>query len=374
LTGVNYEQLSEAQQIDLLRAFELVLLRMGTPEGSTKNRVIAYLNPHYPANTNSLNRNLSKLLLYLEAPRVVEKTLALLETAKDEPAEKTASESSDLILRNPQYGMDIAGMLAKVPPAQQTYYATVLMNAKSGWTPELHEKYFKWFKDAFGYKGGASYVGFINKARQAALANVPKDQLAHYQTVSGEELLGQSGNELIEGAQPKGPGRRWTVEEALALVEGEGKLANRDFEQGKLMYDAARCSSCHLMRGEGGSIGPDLTQLGTRFTPKDMLEAIIEPNKVVSDQYAATVFTMKDGSSILGRLTNEDDKMYFISQNPFALDVIREIPNQDVLNTKYSYISIMYPGLINRMNEDEVKDLIAYLMAGGNEDHEIYKN
>jgi len=372
LTGINYGQLSEAQQIDLLRAFELVILRMGTPEGALKNQVIEYLNPYYPANSNSLNRSLSKLLLYLEAPGAVERTLALLETAKDEPAEKTASQSSDLILRNPQYGMDIAGMLSKVPPAQQTYYATVLSNSKSGWTPELHEKYFKWFKDAFGYKGGVSYVGFINKARQSALTHVPENQLEHYRTLSGEELLTKSGNDLVSGPQPKGPGRKWTMEEALPLVEG--KLVGRNFEQGKMLFDATRCSSCHLMRGEGGSIGPDLTQLGTRFTAKDMLESIIEPNKVVSDQYAATVFTMKEGSSILGRLTNENDETYFISQNPFAPDVIREIPKKDVLNTKYSYISVMYPGLINRLNEDELKDLIAYLMAGGNENHELYKN
>ena len=140
-----------------------------------------------------------------------------------------------------------------------------------------------------------------------------------------------------------------------------------------MMYAAGRCSSCHIMRGDGGNIGPDLTQLGTRFSPKDMLESIIEPNKVVSDQYAATVFTMKDGSSILGRLTNENDNTYFISQNPFAPETLREIPKQDVASTKYSYISMMYPGLMNNMNEDEVKDLIAYLMAGGNEQHELYK-
>ena len=372
LTKVNYAELSESQQIDLLRAFELVMLRMGSPEGAIRNQVIAYLNPHYPDESNAVNRSLSKLLVRLEAPGVVEKTLALLETAKDDEAEKTASQSSDLILRNPQYGMDIAGMLAKVPPAQQTYYATVLMEADYGWTPELHEKYFQWFKDAFGYKGGASYVGFINKARQAALTHVPKEKMEYYKKVSGEELLANSGNDLVSGPQPKGPGRRWTVEEALPLVEGQ--LTNRDFEQGKMMFDATRCSSCHMMGGEGGSIGPDLTQLGTRFTVKDMLEAIIEPNKVVSDQYAATVFTMKDGSSILGRLTNEDENSYYISQNPFAPDVVREIPKKDVLNTKYSYISVMYPGLINRLNEEELKDLMAYLMAGGNEDHEIYKN
>jgi putative heme-binding domain-containing protein len=372
LTAINYKALSEAQQIDLIRAFELIILRMGVPEPSIKSQVVKYLNPHYPANSNSVNRSLSKVLVYLEAPGIVEKTLALLETAKDDPSVETASQSSDLILRNPQYGMDIAGMLSKVPPAQQTYYATVLSNAGSGWTPELHEKYFKWFNEAFGYKGGVSYVGFINKARLAGLKHVPKNQLKHYSELSGEALLTNSGNELVGGPQPKGPGRRWTVDEALSVVEGG--LMNRNFEQGKMMYDATRCSSCHLMRGEGGSIGPDLTQLGTRFTTKDMLESIIEPNKVVSDQYAATVFTMKDGSSVLGRLTNENDETYFISQNPFAPEVIREIPKQDVVSTKYSYISVMYPGLINRLNEEELKDLIAYLMAGGNEKHEIYKN
>ncbi|MEX1238779.1 MAG: heme-binding protein [Cyclobacteriaceae bacterium] len=372
LMAINYAQLSEAQQIDVLRAFELIVLRMGTPQGAVKTQLTEYLNPYYPASSNALNRSLSKLLVYLEAPGVVEKTIALLATAKDDPAEKTASQSSDLIWRNPQYGMDIAGMLSRVPPAQQTYYATVLSDAKSAWTPELHDKYFKWFKDAFGYKGGVSYVGFINKARQRALTHVPEGQLEHYKNLSGEELLAQSGNDLISGPQPKGPGKRWTVDEGLQAVEGN--LENRDFEQGKIMFDATRCSSCHLMRGEGGSIGPDLTQLGTRFSAKDMLEAIVEPNKTVSDQYAATVFTMKDGSSILGRLTNEDDKAYFILQNPFAPEVIREIAKEDVVDTKYSYISVMYPGLVNRLNDEELKDLMAYLMAGGNKDHEVYKN
>lgn len=372
LTAINYNELSETEKIDLVRAFELVLLRMGPADKTIKTQMVQYLDPHYPAKNNNLNRSLSKVLVHLNAPGAVTRTLDLLETAKDDRSEKTASQSSDLILRNPQYGMDIANMLANVPPAQQTYYATVLSEAGSGWTPELREKYFKWFNDAFGYKGGVSYVGFINKARMSALKHVPENQLEHYKEISGEALLANSGNDLAGGPQPKGPGRRWTVEDALPLVED--KLANPDFEQGKLMFEATQCGSCHVMRGEGGIIGPDLTQLGTRFTAKDMLESIIEPNKVVSDQYAATVFTMKDGSSILGRLTNENENTYFVSQNPFAPEVLREIPKQEVASTKYSYISVMYPGLINRLNEEELKDLMAYLMAGGNEDHEIYKN
>lgn len=372
LTTIDYGKLSESQQIDLLRAFELVFARMGKPEGAAKDKVVAYLNPHYPAKTNALNRSLAKVLVHIEAPGAVEKTVALMENAKDDQGEKLASNSQDLILRNPQYGMDIAGMLSKVPPAQQTYLATVLSQAKTGWTPELQDKYFAWFKNAFGYKGGVSYVGFINKARMMALSNVPKAQVARYDTLSGGSMLSSSGNDLAMGApMPKGPGKRWTVEEATAVVDSG--LANRNFEQGKAMFAATRCITCHTMRGEGGNMGPDLTQLGTRFSTKNMLEHIIDPNKEVSDQYASTVFTMKDGSSVLGRLTNEDQEKYYISQNPFAPDVIREIPKNQVVNTKLSRISLMMPGLINRLNGEELKDLMAYLMSGANKEHQVYK-
>ncbi|GEO06045.1 hypothetical protein AAE02nite_37090 [Adhaeribacter aerolatus] len=369
---VKYDQLSESQQIDLIRAFELVVARMGQPDAAVKNQVIAYLDSKFPAPTNNLNRDLSKVLVYLGAPTAVQKTLALMATAKDDASyQKTFSASSDLILRNPQYGLDIANMLAKAPPAQQMYYATVLGGAKTGWTPELYEKYFAWIKNAFNYKGGLSYVGFINKSRQMALASVPQDKLEYYKTMSGEGMLSSNGNDLANNAPaPKGPGRQWTMEAALPLVESG--LANRNFEQGKAMFAATRCISCHNMRGEGSNVGPDLTQLGTRFSAKDMLESIIHPSKVVSDQYAATIFTLKDGSSVVGRLINEDNDKFMVSQNPFAPEQLREVSKKDVVNTKISNVSIMMPGMINRLNEEELKDLMAYLMAGGNKEHKVF--
>ena len=376
LMAVQYEELPESQQQDLLRAFELVFFRMGEPQPAVKAQVTAYLDSHYPANSAALNRGLSKLLVFLEAPQAIEKTLALLEKAENDDSVpvggETATDASDLILRNPQYGLDIAGMLEKVPPAQQTYFATVLSNQETGWTPELRERYFKWFYEAFGYQGGRSYIGFIEKAREQALQHVPKNQFAVYNAMSGDSLLSASGNDLVATApQPKGPGRNWKMEEALPLVEAG--LGNRNFEQGKMMYAASLCLSCHTMQGEGGNVGPDLTQLGTRFTTNDMLEAIIEPSKEVPDQYAATVFHLKDGGSVVGRLTNEDESTYFISQNPFTPQETRKVPKQDVAKTTLSKVSLMLPGLINRLNEEELKDLMAYLMAGGNPDHEVYK-
>ncbi|CAL1519804.1 c-type cytochrome [Chitinophaga sp. MM2321] len=371
LTTIDYAQLSESQQIDLLRAFELVFARMGKPDAALNAQITTYLDPHYPAKTNDLNRSLSKVLVYLDAPHAVEKTMALLAEAKDDTAaQKTAMQSADLIMRNPQYGLDIAGMLSKMPPLQQTWYAVALSQAKNGWTPALQEQYFQWFYHAFTFKGGHSFIGFINNARKSALANVPKNQFAHFNTLSGDSLINNSGG-LAQGyAQPKGPGRNWKLEQADSVIKSG--LTGRNFEQGKAMFNTSLCGSCHGMQGEGGVAGPDLTQLGTRFSTKDILEAIIDPSKTISDQYGATVFALKDGGSIVGRLVSQDKDKYIISQNPFAPQTHRELLKKDVTGTKVSTVSVMLPGLINRLNEDELKDLIAYLKSGGNKQDSVF--
>ncbi len=113
--------------------------------------------------------------------------------------------------------------------------------------------------------------------------------------------------------------------------------------------------------------------MGTRFSDKDILESIIEPSKEISDQYEETNFYLKDGSSVIGRLIREDKEKYYVSQNPFAPQTLREIPKKDVASTKASNVSIMLPGMINRLNEDELKDLMAYLMAGGDKENKVFK-
>lgn len=369
LMRVDFGELSDRQQQNILRAFELILYRHGNPSGALKDQLVNYLDPHFPAGDNNIDRAFSTVLVSLGAPDAVRKTVALLKDATDdENYQKTFTSSSDLIFRNPQYGLDIANMLSNVPPAQQTYYATVLGGAETGWTDELFEEYFNWIHNAFEYKGGRSYVGFIDRARKMALAQVPKDKFDYYNELSGAALLSSSGNELLVSTiQPEGPGRRWTVEEALPYMDS---LQGRDIEKGKAMFAATQCLGCHNMQGEGGIAGPELTQLGTRFSPRDILVHTIDPSAEISDQYAATNFYMKDGSSIVGKLANENETSYFVSQNPFAPQDLREIPKSEVSSTKRSDVSIMMPALINRLNPEELKDLMAYLISAGDPDHE----
>lgn len=366
-TSINFTALSETQQIDLVRAVELSLSRLGKPATGTQNALSAYLDPFYPAKGNELNRLLSKTLVYLGDTAAVEKTVRLLATATDDKssADENFTNSADLIMRNPQYGMDIASMLSKVPPQQQTYYATVLSKAKAGWTPALQEAYFKWFYDAFAYKGGFSFAGFINGIRKEALSQLPKNSFAHFNTVSGDSLAQFAGSRApANSMRPKGPGRNWSLEEAVKV--SDSFMTQRNFDNGKGMFVASLCGSCHAIHGEGGVAGPDLTQLGTRFSYKDMLEAIIEPNKTISDQFGSTVFALKKGGSIVGRLISQEGDKYVISQNPFAPQETREISKAEVSSTRLSPVSPMLPNLIRSLNPDELRDLLAFLKSGGN--------
>lgn len=372
LLTVNYIELTEKQRIDILRVFEVIFARLGKPEGKQYNDVISYLNPLFPANKNEIDRSLSKLLTFLDAPNVVTKTLVLMSKSSENKIEggEMATNSNDLILRNPQYGLDIAEMLEKVPPMQQTYFAVALSQAKSNWTDAHREAYFSWFKKAFTYKGGNSYVGFIDKARKMALENVPKSKRAYYDELSGGAMLTSSGNDLTTDEYPKGPAGYWNLESALKHFETP--LYNRNYKQGKAMYQATTCNRCHAIQGEGGNIGPDLSQAGTRFGVKDLLEAIIEPSKSVSDQYATTQFQLKNGESIVGRVVSEDASTYSVSQNPYTPDYLIKVKKKEVVSKSYSKVSSMLPGLMNQLNEEEMKDLIAYVLAGGKADNKAF--
>lgn len=373
LLKVDYLAMPESVRITWLRALELSLVRMGQPGKELNTRIVNYLEPHYPSSSTKINRLSGKILGFLQAPSVVSKTITLLEANQDtQQDEETVAQMSDLIFRNPQYGMDLAEILSNTPPADQIFFAMILSDVATGWTPEWREKYFKWFYDAYGYKGGRHYIGYIDKARKSALQFVPAKKQAYYDSISYNQASLNKVTDWVKIMSDGGPGRNWKLNEALEAVQSD--IQPPDFDQGQLVFAASACIACHTMRGQGGSAGPDLTQLGTRFSVKDILESIIDPNKAISDQYAASVFYMNDGSTIVGRIITEGSQHYTISQNPFAPDITRDVAKKDVSKTKLSEVSSMPPALINSLNAERLKDLIAYLVAGGNKEHEIYRN
>ncbi|HSJ03211.1 MAG: c-type cytochrome, partial [Verrucomicrobium sp.] len=358
LGTIDYASLDLDHQLQLLRAWELALIRMGKPTPEVCQKLAEKFEPLFPQKTNAANQELCQLLIFLDSKQVAAKTLGLMATAKDD-SEQLASE--DLLARNSGYAKAAEAVHGSRPNQQQISYMFALRNARLGWTPELRQTYFSWFPRTQQWKGGNSFKGFIENTRQEALVNfVPDGEKASLDALSSKAAAPVAVNFVA----PKGPGKAYTIEDVLKLA-GNG-LKGRDYENGKAMFTSTMCITCHRFNGDGGSIGPDVTGSGNRYSLRDLLENIIDPSKVISDQYDSHQITKTDGSLIIGRAVGEENGMTMVMMNPFAPTQLTGIKNEEIKEKKPYAVSMMPPGLINTLNADELLNLLAYILAAGN--------
>ena len=141
---------------------------------------------------------------------------------------------------------------------------------------------------------------------------------------------------------------------------------SRSFANGKAAFNDAQCLLCHRFGNEGGSIGPELTAVSSKYARRDILESIIEPSKVVSDQFQNISIVKKDGESQTGRLLDENDQKVVIQPNPLSPDRV-EIAKSDIEQRMASKVSSMPEGLLNQFTKEEILDLLAYIESAGKE-------
>lgn len=355
---------SERETLDYLRALSLLFIRLGPPDEVTRQAFIAKLEPLYPSESAALNRELVQMLVFLESPTIVAKAIATLA----QPAPQATFTAIDPVLaRNQGYGGTIAEMLANQPDVERIWTAFVLRNAQTGWTLDLKKRFFQFLSDARQWKGGASYQGFLTFIDAAVWEATPeKERLAIEGAGVRKPFL------LPELPKPKGPGHNWTIEEVLAKANG-ALDRGRDFKNGERTYAAARCIVCHRFAGDGGATGPDLTQLAGRFNLKDLTESILDPSKVVSDQYRATTVVTSGGKVYTGRVLNETDQAVTMLIDPEDASKVLEIPRSEIDDMRPAAVSLMPADLLKPLNDDEVLDLLAYLLSRGDPGHPMFR-
>jgi putative heme-binding domain-containing protein len=347
-------------RLPLLRAWQLAFTRMGRPDAATCARLAAKFDPLFPHADALVSRELVSLLIYLDSPTVVAKAVPLLSVS--EPAVITPEQigGAGLIARNDRYGSVVASVGDSRPDRQQIAYAYALRNATVGWTPQLRVEFFSWFSRTSSWKGGASFDGFIQNIRTESLATVA-DPAEH---AALDSLSKPPPRTFLTGAvTPLGPGRSYTLEEAVGLIPA--KLSGRNFARGRGLFAATACLVCHRFGGEGGGVGPDLSGAGSRYTVRDLLENIIEPSRVISDQYGVEQITSADGSVVIGRVVGEERGELLVMSNPFAPEERTRVKSDAVQSRQPYPVSMMPPGLINALNPEELKDLVAYILAAG---------
>lgn len=371
LNPITLETQLAQQQLNMLRAYELLFIRMGEPNKQDRAATVKKLNSYFPHADNAMNRELGQLLLYLKADGVVEGLVQLLEKHTKEKTVPTNNLlSEEITLRSEQYGPLIREIIEKMPPSESIYYGVLLSHAETGWTKKAREKYFQWFYDVFNAQGGLSFKPGMENIRLAAMQHIPENEKEYFQELSG---VYSPSTAVADLPQPNGPSNQYTATEMRRAAWGK-ELADykTDFEKGEHAFQAATCILCHRVRGEGGAAGPDLTQISDKFGRGDLLFSIYSPNDAISDQYANTLFHMKDGKKISGRIKSETEAAITLMPNPFNESYTIEVEKTNVEKRELSPLSPMPPGLLNRLNPTEVRDLFAYLEAGGDKDHKVY--
>ena len=133
------------------------------------------------------------------------------------------------------------------------------------------------------------------------------------------------------------------------------------------------CFACPRFANEGGAAGPGLTGAGGRFSPRDLLESIIEPSKTLSDLYAPIVIRLNDGDSLTGQIVYLGTETVQVSTDMLNPGETTKVARKDIKSIETSKVSPMPTGLLNSLAEEEILDLVAYVLSGGKSDNKMFR-
>ena len=356
LSSFPLHSLTEEQILEQLRVIEVSMARQGVPTGDVAKQIIAKLDPSFPAMSESVNRELSQILVALNAPSAVAKTVALMQAATTQEA--------------------------------QVAYAMNLRNAKVGWSPDLRRAYLswwnagrsiehpaqvvKWFEEAgIRFNNGASFANFMAQAHEAAkFTMLPEEILAMNDILTAYSAMHNNQPLLPKNAASRKLVQEWTTADLQPVLPEVTR--GRSFAKGKELFIEAQCAACHRYGDLGGMVGPDLTAVSTRFKRQDILESSTEPSKVLSEQYMNTAIETKGGQVVVGRIAEETPEKIVIRPKPLEPETVTVLKSE-IESRSLSKTSPMPAGLLNMFTKDEILDLLAYLESLGDPNHPNFR-
>ncbi len=150
---------------------------------------------------------------------------------------------------------------------------------------------------------------------------------------------------------------RYSFSELEQYLETDEALVAKP-ELGRLVYAQANCIKCHRFGKLGADVGPDLSTISKRFQKKELLESIIFPSHIISDQYATKTVATASGRILRG-IVNENNDGSIIVIDPegnrltvAAADIDEIGPNKE---------STMPAGLLNALSLEDIANLFAFL-------------
>jgi putative heme-binding domain-containing protein len=315
----------ELYRLDVLRAMGLALLRLELDD-ATRAAWRDKLSALYPYGMERTDRELAQLLAHLGDTRIIEPALA------------------ELALERPQ--------------EDKLWRAYCLRALKGDWTVGQRRRLLEFLDgEAREFAGGHSLKKYVERMRAdfvEGFSAAEREALA--------DVLEPRASAAAAAAPAASFVHAWTREELAPHVAQP--LRGRDFERGRTAFAKARCTECHRLGGEGGATGPDLTGSAGRFSRLDLLDALLTPSAAISDQYQDTEVLTRDGDLFVGRVEGEANGVLKLRRLPPS-DEVLELELASIESRRLHPLSRMPSGLVDVLEREELLDLLAYVLAGG---------
>jgi putative membrane-bound dehydrogenase-like protein len=191
---------------------------------------------------------------------------------------------------------------------------------------------------------------------------VPRTDVHAYHV---QQLLGFKDESLGKRIKSVWGDIRATAKDKVELIAKQkailtpGRLQTADLGNGRRLF-AKTCSACHVLFGEGGKIGPDITG-SNRANIDYLLENILDPSSIVGRDYRMTIISTTDGRVVSGLVQKETDSAVTLR----TINDTVVIAATDIDERTLSSLSLMPEGQLGPLTADEQRDLIAYLGTPG---------
>ncbi len=350
LKQIRVTRLGTETLLSYLRVLQLALLRdpRPLPGPGVASALGRRLILEFPHEDRRVNRELLTVLSFLEVPGVVEKGLAYLDSG--------------------------------LSREEQIHVVYALRTLESGWTPQTRGTLIAWFRKAWRFRGAASMEGFLDNLWNSSLQLLEPDERRRAESLK-DEVMDEKMRQLAAylADDDASEVQRWSrtgdrlgnmsFEELSDYLEYDPmSYESGDVERGRKVFYLAKCVNCHVFGEEGRGGGPDLSTVVKRFRRREILESLMFPSRVISDQYVSWSVRLKNHDEITGMfVTESEDELTLITATGERVDVAKD----QIEERRESSMSIMPEGLIDSMSLTDLVSLMVFLEKAGGVDRKL---
>ena len=172
----------------------------------------------------------------------------------------------------------------------------------------------------------------------------------------GDDAISNRVTQLWPGLAEQSEEKSRRIAELRTLLSAE-TLAKADTSNGRFLFSRS-CANCHTLFGEGKKIAPDLTG-AQRNNLNYLLENIADPSATVSKNFQMRIVLLEDGRVLNGVVLAQNEKTLTIQTATEQVVIQRD--EVDIMRD--SKLSMMPENLLNVLRDEQVRDLIGYLMS-----------